>query len=120
LSSGQSITVNFSGTGCGGTEVATRSFHVGGYYYAISPNPTSGSVNISPVSSNSALQTESSSLGTTATVSITDVNGSLKKQRQFSSFTTNMKLKVAGMIPGTNFVHIVNGSINETHQVIIR
>lgn len=119
LSKGQSITVSFSGTGCGGATVATRSFSVSGYYYIISPNPASGTVNIKPNSSSSNVKTESLKAGTNIQVSITDVNGSIKKQQQFSGSTTNMQLNVANLIPGTYFVHIINGNINETQQLII-
>ena len=119
LSSGQSITVNFTGTGCDGSISATRTFYVRGSYYVISPNPASGSINIAPKSSGSNLKTESSGSGKTIQVSIMDVNGSLKKQQQFSSSTTNMQLNVADLIPGTYFVHIINGDIKETHQLII-
>ena len=59
LSSGQSITVSFSGTGCG-------------------------------------------------------------QQQQFSSGTAKMQLNIADLIPGTYFAHIINGTINETHQLIIQ
>jgi len=119
LSSGQSITVSFSGTGCGGTTVATRSFTVGGHYYVVSPNPASSSINITPASDDGNLTTESSQTGTTTQVSITDVSGNLKKQQQFSTGTAKMQLNVADLIPGTYFVHIINGTINETHQLII-
>jgi hypothetical protein len=118
LSSGQSITVSFSGTGCGGTTIATRSFTVGGHYYVVSPNPASSSITIAPVDG-SNLTTESSQISTTAQVSITDVSGNLKKQQQFSSGTAKMQLNVADLIPGTYFVRIINGTINETHQLII-
>jgi hypothetical protein len=103
LSSGQSITVSFSGTGCGGTTVATRSFTVGGHYYVVSPNPASSSINISPASDGSNLTTEISQTGTTTQVSITDVSGNLKQQQQFTSGTAKMQLNVADLIPGTYF-----------------
>ena len=120
LSSGQSITVSFSGTGCGGTTIATRSFTVGGHYYVVSPNPASGTINITPTSPGSNLKTESSQTTTTVVqVSIMDVNGILKKQQQFSSSTANLQLNVADLIPGTYFVRIINGNINETQKLII-
>jgi hypothetical protein len=119
LSSGQSITVSFSGTGCGGTTIATRSFTVGGHYYVVSPNPASSSINITPSSDAGNTTIESSQITSTTQVSIADVNGNLKRQQQFSSGTANMKISVADLIPGTYFVHIINGNINETHQVII-
>ncbi|HUZ57411.1 MAG TPA: T9SS type A sorting domain-containing protein [Hanamia sp.] len=119
LSSGQSITVSFSGTGCGGTTVATRSFTVGGHYYVISPNPAYSSINITTASPGNNLKTESSQPSTTVQVSIMDVNGILKKQQQFSSNTANMQINVADLIPGTYFVRIINGNINETQKLII-
>ena len=119
LSAGQSITVNFSGTGCGGTTIATRIFTVSSHHYIISPNPASGSINITLNPETSNIKTESAQPGATAKVFITDVNGSLKKQQKFSNSTNNMQLNVADLIPGTYFVHIINGNINETQQLII-
>ncbi|MEO6837641.1 MAG: T9SS type A sorting domain-containing protein [Ginsengibacter sp.] len=119
LTSGQSITVSLSGTGCAGTTMATRTFTVSGHYYIISPNPANSSINITPALPGNNLKTENSQIGTTAQVSIMDVNGILKKQQQFSGNTSNMQLNVADLIPGTYFVRIINGNINETHQLII-
>jgi len=119
LSSGQSITVSFSGTGCGGTTVATRSFTVGGHYYVISPNPAYSSINITSNSPGNNSKIENAETGRMIQVSITDVNGNLKKQQQFSSGTTNMQLNVANLASGTYFVQITNGNINETQELII-
>ena len=119
LSSGQSITVSFSGTGCSGTTIATRSFNVGGHYYVIAPNPASGSINITSSSPGSSSKTENAQASTMIQVSIMDVNGNLKKQQQFSSGTVNMQLNVTDLVPGTYFVQIINGSINETQKLII-
>lgn len=118
LSSGQSITVSFSGTGCSGSTVATRSFTVGGHYYIISPNPASGTVTISPNTNSSMSKTAIGNTGITQ-VSITDVNGILKKQQQFSANAATMQLNVSGLIPGTYFVQIINGDIHDTQQLII-
>lgn len=118
LSSGQSITVSFSGTGCSGSTIATRSFNVGGHYYVISPNPASGTVTISPNPNSSISKVAIGNTGIIQ-VAVTDVNGILKKQQQFSANTANMQLNVAGLIPGTYFVQIINGDIHDTQQLII-
>ena len=119
LSSGQSITVSFSATSCGSSTIATRSFTVGGNPYVISPNPASSSINITSSSPGSSSKTENTETGGMTQVSIIDVNGSLKKQQQFSNGTFNMQLNVADLVPGTYFVQIINGGINETQKLII-
>ena len=118
LSSGQSITVSYSGTGCSGSTIATRSFNVGGHYYVISPNPASGTITISP-NSNSSISKATIGKASITQVSITDVNGILKKQQQFSVNSATMQLNVADLIPGTYFVQITNGDIHDTQQLII-
>ncbi len=86
--------------------------------FIITPNPASGNVSISSNSKSNLSKTTIDKTGIIQ-VSITDVNGTLKKQQQFSAKTANMQLDVSGLIPGTYFVQITNGTVNETHQLII-
>ncbi len=119
LTSGQSITVSFTGTGCSGATAATRSFTVSGHSFIVSPNPASSSINITSATQGSDLNTESAQTVTTIQVSILDVNGTIKRQQQFSSNTINMQLNVSDLVPGVYFVQISSGNINETHQLMI-
>jgi len=119
LTSGQSITVSLTGTGCSGATLATRSFTVGGHYFIVSPNPASSSINITSTTQGNDLKTESAQTATTIQISIMDVNGNLKRKQQFSSSTINMQLNVGDLLPGVYFVNIVSGDINESHQLMI-
>jgi hypothetical protein len=122
LSSGQSITVNFTGTGCGGAVLASRSFYVGSSHYAVSPNPASGTVTIASISS----QTQATELSKAAVsgssikmVTILDANGSVKKQQQFSGITKTVQLDVSSLLPGIYFVQISDGQYSETQKLVI-
>lgn len=91
---------------------------VTGNQFTIAPNPASGSITVSQNSKSTLSKTETGKTGIIQ-VSITDVSGIVKKQQQFAANTTNMKMDVSALAPGTYFVLISNGGIPETQQLFI-
>lgn len=121
LSSGQSITVNFSGTGCGGAVSATRSFSVGGVtHYSVSPNPAGNTITVSSVAQTNNFKTDlATTTNSTAQIMILDALGNIKQQQQISNNTIAVQINVSTLLPGTYFVEIISGLNKEIHQIII-
>jgi hypothetical protein len=121
LSSGQSITVNFSGTGCGGPVSATRSFSVGGVtHYSVSPNPAGNTITVNFITQTNNLKTDLvTTTNSNTQIMILDVSGNIKQQQQISSNTTTVQMNVSNLLPGTYFVEIISGLNKEIHQIII-
>ncbi|MEO6870168.1 MAG: T9SS type A sorting domain-containing protein [Ginsengibacter sp.] len=122
LSSGQSITVSFSGTGCGGTTIATRSFTVSTHYYMVTPNPASSSITISPNAQ--SYEQKTSNIQATSNgirlITITDVTGVVKQQQEFGGNASKVQMNVSNLPRGTYFVQIKDGrTTTETLQLLI-
>ncbi|HVZ95346.1 MAG TPA: T9SS type A sorting domain-containing protein [Chitinophagaceae bacterium] len=120
LSSGQSITVSFSGTGCNGTTNATRNFTVSGHYYIVIPNPATSSITISPSSqSNNMEASDIQSASGIRLVTISDVTGVVKQRQQFGGNTNTVQVDVSNLPQGAYFIQISNGSSVDTQQLLI-
>ena len=121
LSAGQSITVNFSGTGCSGTTIATRSFTVSGHHYIVTPNPATNTFTISPntQSGNPKTLNAQESSGGIRLVTITDVTGVVRQSQSFAGNTNTVQMNVSNLPRGNYFVEISDGNHIETLQLLI-
>lgn len=120
LASGQSISLNFNGTGlCGDPVSATRAFVQSGSGFVIvaSPNPVTDDVTVAIAQSN----TNNAATIKKANIyqlRILDVRGTLKKQYKYSSGVTNTIISLSELMRGEYTIQTFNGNTWNSVKII--
>jgi hypothetical protein len=129
LASGQSLTLNFNGTGlCGDPVSATRTFiQSGGYAIIASPNPATSNINVSIKEVSDTTISKAKSSTTTNTSGITkmylyDFNtGVLIKQWTYQEMqSTNYNLNIVGVKAGAYVLKMERDNKMSTTKIIVQ
>jgi len=121
LSSGQSISVNFSGTSsCDGNVVATRSFYVSGYSYTVNPNPATDNLTITVNEINPQkginLLNQNGNFNYTAYVYDANTNALIMTKHNEAG-NKQIKLNISSLRSGYYIVELVNGTEKKSYKI---
>jgi hypothetical protein len=127
LSSGQSISVRFSGNGCSSTVLANRIFTVGGYYaIAATPNPANANINVKISQIADANEKATNSLKISNTTGVTKFylynfnTGALVKQWSYPEIKIlNYRLNLDGVKNGYYLLQMERDNKIATTKILV-
>ena len=129
LASGQSLTLNFNGTGlCGDAVSATRTFiQSGGYAIIVSPNPATSNINVGIIEVTDTTLSKAQTLTTSNTSGITKMylydfnNGTLVKEWSYQEMeSTNYNLNIVGVKAGAYVLKMERDNKTTSTKIIVQ